>query len=309
MTSVSLTAPMDRRRVRFSSRTRRALAGWGFSLPFLLLYATFELVPVVAALGFSFTDLRSRDLLDPLAVNPVGLGNYAKLLGDEVFWQAIVNTLYFAAVSVPLTIVIGMALAIALNSGIRRMKTFFRVGYYLPVVSSIVAISVVWRYLLGHDIGLVNVMLGWFGIDGPNWLVDPFWAMPSLIAMAVWRHVGFVMVIYLAGLQAIPGELYEASSMDGASTWQRFWNITLPMLRPTTLFIVVISVIGNLQFFEEPFVMTGGGPLHRTTSISLLIYDTFGTGQYGYAAAISYVLFVVIAILSLIQFRLLRSKT
>ncbi|WP_327091529.1 sugar ABC transporter permease [Nonomuraea sp. NBC_01738] len=309
MTSIALPAARERRRLRLSARARRNLAGWGFSLPFLILYAVFELVPVVAALGFSFTDLRSRDLLNPLNVDPVGTANYARLLSDDVFWQAIANTLYFAAVTVPLTIVIGMALAFALNSGINRLKTFFRVSYYLPVVSSIVAIAVIFRYLLGQEIGLVNVVLGWFGIDGPNWLMDPFWAMPSLIGMAVWRHVGFVMVIYLAGLQSIPGELYEASSIDGASARQRFWHVTLPLLRPTTLFLVIVSVIGNLQFFEEPFVMTGGGPLHRTTSISFLIYDTFGTGQYGYAAAISYVLFLVIALLSVVQFRLLRSTS
>ncbi|MFI6527064.1 carbohydrate ABC transporter permease [Streptomyces uncialis] len=291
-----------------SARTRRAVAGWMFSLPFLVLYALFELVPVVASIAISFTDMRSTDMRNPLAVESAGLDNYVRILSDDVFWQAVLNTVYFTAVSVPFTLAAGLALALALNRGMGRLQTFFRVGYYLPVVSSVIAVAVVWNYLLAPESGLVNTALGVVGIEGPDWLKDPDWAMPALIAMAVWRHMGFAMVIFLAGLQGIPGELYEAARLDGVSRWQSFRHITLPMLRPTVLFMVVISVIGNLQFFEEPFVMTQGGPLNSTTSISYQIYQTFGSGQYGYAAALSYVLFILIALLALLQFRLLREK-
>ncbi|MFJ2739838.1 carbohydrate ABC transporter permease [Streptomyces sp. NPDC087440] len=308
-TGAPASRPAGGRRVRAgSARSRRAVAGWVFSLPFLVLYALFELVPVIASVAISFTDMRSTDLRDPLAVDPAGFDNYSRILSDDVFWKAVGNTFYFTAVSVPLTLVCGLALAVALNSGIARFKTFFRVGYYLPVVSSIIAVAVVWNYLLNDDMGLINTVLGWVGIDGPDWLNSTTWAMPALIAMAVWRHMGFAMVIFLAGLQGVPQEMYEAATLDGTTKWQAFRHITLPMLRPTMLFMVVISMIGNLQFFEEPFVMTQGEPLNSTTSIAYQIYEAFGTGQYGYAAAMSYVLFLLIALLTLVQFRLLREK-
>jgi multiple sugar transport system permease protein len=206
---------------------------------------------------------------------------------------------------VPLTMVSALAVAVALNRGVTRFRTFFRVGYYLPVVTSIVAIAVVWRFLLEPDAGLVNQLLGLVGVEGRNWLNDTFWAMPWLILMAAWRNMGFLMVIFLAGLQAIPGHLYEAASVDGASSWSKFRYITLPMLRPTLLFGAVITGIGYLQFFEEPFVMTQGRPLNRTLSVSYDIYNQFGFGNYSYAAAMSYVLFIAIVVLTVLQFRVL----
>ncbi|MFI6819031.1 carbohydrate ABC transporter permease [Nonomuraea sp. NPDC050328] len=295
-------------RARSSDRTRRAVAGWVFALPFVLLYAAFELFPLIVSVVMSFTDMRSTDLRDPLNINTVGLDNFARILGDAKFWQATWNTLVFVAFSVPFTLAIGLALGIALNSGVRRLRTVFRIGFYLPVISSGVAVAVIWRYLLSTDAGLINSALRLVGIDGPAWLNDTRTALPSLIAMAVWRHVGFAMVIFLAALQGIPRELYEAAEIDGAGRRQAFRHVTLPLLRPAVLFIVVISVIGNLQFFEEPFIMTQGGPLDTTTSISYQIYTTFGFGQYGYAAAMSWVLFVIIACLTLLQFRLMREK-
>ncbi|MFI6322871.1 carbohydrate ABC transporter permease [Nonomuraea sp. NPDC050556] len=291
-----------------SARTRRAVAGWVFALPFVLLYAAFELVPLLVSVVMSFTDMRSTDLRDPLSIDAVGLGNFARILGDDKFWQATFNTLFFVAFSVPFTLAIGLALGIALNSGVNRLKTFFRVSFYLPVVSSGVAVAVIWRYLLSTDTGLINSALRLVGIDGPAWLNDTRTALPALILMAVWRHAGFAMVIFLAALQGIPRELYEAAEIDGAGRWQAFRGVTLPMLRPATLFMVVISVIGNLQFFEEPFIMTQGGPLNTTNSISYQIYTTFGFGQYGYAAAMSWVLFAIIAALTMIQFRLMRER-
>lgn len=295
-----------RARGQLSPRARRGLVAWGFALPFVVVFATFMAGPVLASLAMSFTDLRSTDLRNPLNVNFVGLDNYVRLLGDEAFRQAAVNTAVFVLGCVPLTIVSALAVALALNKGVTRLRTFFRVGYYLPVVTSIVAVAIVWRFLLQPDTGLVNSLLGTVGVHGPRWLDDTTFALPSIIVMTAWRGMGFIMVVFLAGLQAIPGQVYEAARIDGASRWQQFRFITLPMLRPTMLFAVVITSIGQLQFIEEPFVMTRGGPLGSTTSVTMDVYNQFGFGNYGYASAMSYALFVVIAVLTAIWFRLLR---
>ena len=265
--------------------------------------------PVLASFAMSFTDLRSADLRDPFGVNPVGLDNYVRLFGDDTFRQAALNTAYFVLVGVPLTMVLGLAAAVGLDAGITRFRTFFRVGYYLPVVTSIVAIAVVWRFVLEPDSGIVNTLLGYVGIEGPSWLTNPTTAMPALIVMTAWRNLGYLMVIFLAGLQAIPRDLYEAAAMDGSGAWSRFRHVTLPLMRPTLLFGGVITGIGYLQFFEEPFVMTKGGPLDSTLSMAFYTYKQFGFGNYSYAAAVSYVLFIAIVVLTLVQFRLLRSKT
>jgi len=275
--------------------------------PFLVLFAVFTAGPVLSALGMSFTDIRSTDLRTPLSVGFTGIENYRQLLGDATFWKALTNTAYFVAVGVPLTMLVALAAAVGLNS-ITRLRGFFRVGYYLPVVTSIVAVAVVWRFLLQPDGGLANTVLGWVGVDGPRWLEDTTWAMPSLIAMATWRNLGYLMVIFLAGLQTVPPDVLEAGEVDGASRWQRFRLITLPLLRPTLLFGAVITSVGYLQFFEEPFVMTQGGPLDSTLSMSYYVYKQFGFGNYGYASAVSYVLFVIIVVFTAIQFRLLREK-
>ena len=290
-------------------RRRRALVAWGFALPFMVLFLVFMAGPVIGSFLMSFTDLRSIDLQTPLAVDPVGLENYSRLMSDQVFHQAAFNTAYFVVVGIPLTMALALAAAVALNSGIRRFNTFFRVGYYLPVVTSIVAVAVVWRFLLQPDYGVVNTLLGWVGIDGPDWLSSTTWAMPSLIAMAAWRNMGYLMVIFLAGLQTIPEHLYEAAELDGAGPWGRFRHVTFPLLRPTLLFGAVITGIGYLQFFEEPFVMTQGGPLNSTLSVSYHIYNQFGFGNYSYAAAMGYVLFVAVVALPAVQFRLLRPQT
>ena len=294
--------------VRRQQRRRRALTGWAFSAPFMILFAVFLAVPVLASLVMSVTDLRSTDLRDPLAVNFVGIDNFSRLFSDELFVKSMVNTFVFVIVGVPLTMVLGLAAANALNSGLIKLRGLFRVGFYLPVVTSIVAIAVVWRLVLDPSSGLVNALLGYIGIDGPDWLGSTSTALPSLIVMAAWRNFGFLMVILLAGLQSIPAELYEASTIDGAGRWDQFKSITLPLLRPTLLFGAVVTGIGYLQFFEEPFVMTRGGPLSSTLSVSYHIYNQFGFGNYGYAAAASYVLFLAVVALSVIQFRLLGER-
>jgi multiple sugar transport system permease protein len=279
-----------------------------FCSPFLIFFFAFGLWPVLASLLMSFTDITSRDLRTPFGVGFVGLDNYLSLFADDTFVRAVLNTLYFVAVGIPVTMLVSLVAAVAVYSGINRLKAVFRVGYFAPVVTSIIAIAVVWRYMYQEN-GLFNAALGVIGIDGPDWLNDPAWSMPALIIMAVWRNFGIPMVIFLAGLQAIPTELHEAASVDGASKWRSFRSITLPLLKPTTLVVAVLLSIAYLQFFEEPFVMTGGGPLDSTISIGYYAYKQFGFGLYGLASAASYVLVLVIALLSFLQFRLFRTRS
>jgi multiple sugar transport system permease protein len=289
---------------------RENLIGWGFALPFVIVFAVFMAGPIVASLLLAFTSFGLADLRNPLGASFIGVDNFVKLLSDGKFLSSILNTAYFVVVGVPLTLALGLAAATALNRGITRFRTVFRVGYYLPVVTSIVAIAVVWRFVLNPDQGLVNAVLQSLGIRGPNWLADPLLAMPSIIAMATWRNLGSSMVIFLAGLQTIPPTLYEAASIDGAGRWQAFRHVTLPMLRPTVLFLTVVTTIGYLQLFEEPFVMTGGGPLDKTLSVSMYMYQQgFTFFHQGYAAAIAWVLFLIVAVVAFVQFRVLKSTT
>jgi len=289
---------------------RDDLIGWTFAAPFVILFGIFLAFPILASFVLSFTSFGLKDLANPVGTTVVGLKNYIDLFSDSKFWTALFNTFYFVIVGVPLTLVFGLLIATALNRGVSRFRTVFRVGYYLPVITSIVAIAVVWRFLLDPDVGLINMLLGGLGINGPAWLADPVLAMPSIIAMAVWRNLGFAMIVFLAGLQAIPSTLYEAAAIDGAGRAQGFRYVTLPMLRPTILFMTVITTIGYLQLFEEPFVMTGGGPLDKTLSITMYMYQQgFTFFHQGFASAIAYVLFVIVAIVAFLQFKFLRSDT
>jgi multiple sugar transport system permease protein len=289
---------------------RQDLIGWSFAAPFVILFGIFLALPIVAALALSFTSFGLRDLQNPIGTTFVGLENYADMFADPKFWKSLGNTAYFVVVGVPLTLVLGLVIANALSRGITRFRTAFRVGYYLPVITSIVAIAIVWRFLLNPDVGLINMLLKNVGIDGPAWLANPTLAMPSIIAMAVWRNVGFAMVVFIAGMQAIPAVLYEAAAIDGAGRWKAFRYVTLPMLRPTILFMLVITTIGYLQLFEEPFVMTDGGPLDATLSVTMYMYQQgFEFFHQGYASAIAYVLFVIVAVVAFLQFKFLRSET
>lgn len=314
-----MTAPPLARREAAGSRIgplaprhgwRQDLIGWSFAAPFVILFGIFLALPIVAALVMSFTSFGIRDLQNPIGTTFVGLENYTNLLADPKFWKSLGNTAYFVLVGVPLTLVLGLVIANALSRGITRFRTAFRVGYYLPVITSIVAIAIVWRFLLNPDVGLINLLLKNVGIEGPAWLANPTLAMPSIIAMAVWRNVGFAMVVFIAGMQAIPAVLYEAAAIDGAGRWKAFRYVTLPMLRPTILFMLVITTIGYLQLFEEPFVMTDGGPLDATLSVTMYMYQQgFEFFHQGYASAIAYVLFVIVAIVAFLQFKFLRSDT
>lgn len=291
------------------SRGRENLTGWVFAFPFVAIFLVFLAGPIIATFLMSFTDFGLRDLRNPLGADWIGVKNYTNLLEDKKFLRAILNTTYFVVAGLPLTIMTGLLVAIGLNQGLGRLTAFFRVGYYLPVVTSIVAIAVVWRYLVNPDLGLINRVLGLVGLEGYNWLGNPALAMPTIIAMAVWRNLGSTMVIFLAGLQTIPKEMYEAAHIDGAGRWAAFRHITLPLLRPTMLFAVVITSIGYLQLFEEPFVMTKGGPLDRTLSVSMYLYQQgFNFFHQGYASAMAYILFAAIVVLAIVQFRLLRPQ-
>ena len=298
--------PERRRRSRRGAAEARA--GILLALPFVLLFAVFTAWPVLQSMIMSFTDMRISDIRTPFAVDFVGLDNYRTAFADPVFRRAAMNTGVFVLLGVPLTITAGLGAALALNQGVGRLRSVFRIGFYSPVITSIVAVAVVWRFLLQPGTGLVNTVLGWVGIDGPHWLGDQRTALLSLVIMAVWRNFGTSMIIFLAGLQAVDPGLHEAAALDGAGRWRRFVSITLPSIRPTMLFVLVTTSIGYLQFFEEPFVMTNGGPLNATVSASMYTYNQFGFGNYGVAGAMAYLTFLVIGLVTLVQFRLMREK-
>ncbi|MBA2384864.1 MAG: sugar ABC transporter permease [Actinobacteria bacterium] len=284
------------------------VTGWLFALPFVLVFAVFLALPILASFVLSFTNFGIANLQSWFSADVIGLDNYTKLFDDEKFLKAARNTGVFVLFGVPLTILFGLVAAVGLNQALGRVVALFRVGYYLPVVTSIVAIAVVWRYLLAPDAGLINLVLDGVGIGGPNWLGQRSTALGSIIALGVWRNLGFDMVVFLAALQGINPALYEAARVDGATSWHVFRRITVPLLRPAILFLTVITTAGYLQLFEEPFVMTGGGPLDSTLSVSMYVYQQgFTFLNLGYASAIAYALFVAIIVLAAIQFRLLRS--
>jgi multiple sugar transport system permease protein len=295
-----------------AARRRANLAGWGMSAPFTAILGVFLLVPILASLALSFTSFSIGNIQDWTSAQFIGLDNYTKLFGDDTFVRSLRNTAYFVLVGMPCTIVIGLLLAVALNQGIGKLRALFRVGFYLPVVTSIVAIAVVWRYMLDPDVGIINAALAQIGIAGPDWLGNPNTTMPSIIALGVWRNVGNAMVIFLAALQTVDPHLYEAARVDGAKGRQLFRHVTVPMLRPAILFVTVITTIGYVQVFEEPFVMTGpsGGADQSGLTTSLFVYQQgFRFFNLGYASAAAYTLFVFIAVLAIVQFRVLRTRS
>ncbi|MEU9191247.1 sugar ABC transporter permease [Streptomyces sp. NPDC048484] len=300
--------PGPPRGMRRSRGARRTAVAWLFLAPFALVFLLFTAIPTVAALGFSLTDLRGTDLRHPLAVDFTGLENYLRLFQDESFLRDILNTILFVAVGVPLTMGIGFALALALNSGIRRLRGVFRTVFFAPVVTNVVAVALIWQYAFNES-GTVNKVLGAVGFAGPNWLDDPNLAMPVVILLGILRNFGIAMVLFLAGLQAIPEDVYEAASLDGAGRWQQLRHITLPLLLPTTLMVSVLLTVFYLQVFDEPYLLTNGGPLGSTESMALYTYRQFGSGEFAMSSAASFVMLVLVALVSVVQFRLLRPKS
>jgi multiple sugar transport system permease protein len=287
------------------ARGRRIAPGWWFVAPALLLIIVFFLGPVIAAIGLSFTDFDLYALADPRAARWVGVQNYVRVLHEPLFWQALRNTLYFAIVGGPLTVAASLGAALLVNARAVRWKGTARAVFFAPFVTTLVAVAIVWRYLYHPRYGLLNWMLGHVGIHPIDWLGDPHWAMPAIILMATWKNFGYNMLICIAGLQNIPRELYEAAALDGASPWQRFRHVTIPMLAPTLFFVVIVTMIGYLQLFTEPYVMTAGGPLRATTSLVLYMYEEgFRWWRLGVAAAIAFLLFLLIVVFTIIQRRI-----
>lgn len=281
---------------------------YALAAPALAAIGVFFFLPAIASLFLSFTDFDIYALADAANLRFVGVSNYARLLAEPRFWTALWNTLYFVFIGGPLSVAVSLAAALLINAHVVRFKGFFRTVLFLPVVTTLVAVAVVWRYLYHPRYGLLNRGLALFGIDPIDWLGDPQWAMPAIILMAVWKNFGFNMVIFLAGLQSVPERLYEAARLDGAGPWRQFTGVTLPMLQPTFLFVAVITMIGYCQLFAEPYVMTQGGPGDSTLSLVLLMYEEgFRWWNLGYAAALAFSLFCLILILTSVQPRLRRA--
>jgi multiple sugar transport system permease protein len=280
-----------------------------FLAPALILILVFFFLPVVASLLLSFTDFDIYALGDLERLRFVAFDNYLRLVRDPLFWTALKNTLYFVLVGGPLSVAVSLGAALLVNHRLVRFKGLFRSLLFLPVVTTLVAIAVVWRYLYHPRYGFLNYLLGLLGLGPIDWLGDPDWAMPAIILMAIWKNFGFNMIIFIAGLQSIPARLYEAAVIDGANAWRQFRHVTLPMLGPTFVFVTVITMIGYFQLFAEPYVMTQGGPANSTLSVALLMFqEGFRWWNLGYAAAVAFTLFVIVLAGTLLQLRLRREE-
>jgi len=274
---------------------RASTAGWIFAGPALIVLGIFFGIPVASALLLSLTDFDLYALADMSNLRFVALGNYVDLLQTPLFWKSLGNTAYFVVIGVPLSIAVSLGAALLLNAKVARFKGLFRTALFAPVVTTLVAVAVIWRYLFHTSYGLVNWALGHIGIAPVDWLGDPAWAMPTIILFAVWKNFGYNMVIFIAGLAAIPEDLYEAARIDGASRWQQFLHVTLPMLGPVLLVVAVITVSGYFQLFAEPYVMTRGDPLQSTVSVLYFMYEEgFMWWNLGRASAVAFMLFLII---------------
>jgi len=280
-------------------------AGWLFAAPALVAIAVFFVVPVVAALVMSATDFDIYALADLRNTRFVGLGNYFQLLQTPLFWRALLNTLFFVVVGVPLSIAVSLGTALLLHSRLARFTGFFRTALFAPVVTTLAAVAVVWIFLLHARYGTLNYALSWLGLRPVDWLGDPRWAMPAIVLLSVWKNFGYNMIILLAGLQAIPAELYEAAQLDGAGPGAAFRHVTVPALAPMLLMVSILTMAGHFQIFAEPYVMTQGGPAERTVTVLYLMYENgFKWWSLGSASAVAFVLFLFMLGTSLLQGRL-----
>ena len=297
--TAGLTARDRLRHLRFKLANSENLYGLAFVGPLIIGLIVFTYGPVIYSAWLS---LNEGDYLRPPVF--VGLANYARALQDELVGRALLNTAYYVIITVPVGIALALLLATAMNQKLRGI-VFYRAIYFLPTITSAVAISLMWAWMYNPQFGLINTTLKAIGIKGPKWLASPDWAMPAIMIMAIWRGLGYNMLLFLAGLQSIPKELMEAAEIDGANAAQRFFRITLPLLSPTTFMLVVLSIIGGFQIFEYSYVMTRGGPLYSTLTAVLMIYQKgFETFEMGYASALAYLLFAIILVLTVIQFRM-----
>jgi multiple sugar transport system permease protein len=274
---------------------RLSAIAWGFVAPAVLVIGMFFVLPVLAGLALSLTDFDIYALADLRNLRFVGLYNYLHLVRTPLFWQALGNTFYFVVVGVPLSILLSLGSALLLHSRVARFKPLFRTALFAPVVTTLVAVAVVWRYLFQTRYGMVNYALAQIGIDPLDWLGDPRFAMPTIILLAAWKNFGYNMVIFLANLQAIPEEVYEAARIDGASSLQQLIYVTLPMLKPTLLLVGILTTAGYFQLFAEPYVMTQGGPLRSTVSVLYFMYEEgFKWWNFGTASTVAVLLFGLI---------------
>lgn len=278
---------------------KRNPAAWAFVLPALTVIGLFFAVPVLAGLALSLTDFDLYALADLRNLRFVGLDNYLAVLQQPLFWRALGNTAYFVVLGVPLSIGLSLGCAVLLQSKLARFKPLFRTALFAPVVTTLVAVAVVWRYLFHVRYGWINQMLGQVGIEPIDWLGDPNWSMPAIIVFAAWKNFGGNMIIFIAALQAIPEDLYEAARLDGAKAWAQFRHVTVPMLGPTLLMVSILTIAGYFQLFAEPYVMTQGGPLQSTVSVLYLMYEEgFRWWNLGAASAVAFVLFALIVVVT-----------
>lgn len=286
--------------------TRQRVA-WGFVAPALVALGLFFFLPIAASLVLSFTDFDIYALADLGNLRFVGFGNYLTLLSTPLFWKALGNTVEFVILGVPLSIAVSLAAALFINSSLARFKGLFRTIFFAPVVTTLVAVAVIWRYLFNTRFGLINGLLDLVGVGPVDWLGSPHWAMPAIVVFAVWKNFGYNMIILLAGLQAIPGDLYEAARIDGAGRLRQFRHVTLPGLAPLMLLVSILTMAAYFQLFAEPYVMTQGGPVQSTTSIIYLMFvQGFQFWNLGYATAVAFILFAILFGLTLLQLRLSR---
>lgn len=279
-------------------------AGYGFIMPALILLVIFSILPILVAFVISFTDMNLISLGDFSALNFVGLDNYIAVLKDPLFLKSVSNTVVYVVIGVPLVIACSLGTALLINFSQAKIFVAFRLIFYTPSITNVIAVAIIWSYLYNPQFGFFNYLLSFLHIPPIQWLQDPAIAKYSLIILAVWKAIGINMIIFLAALQGIPREYYEASELDGASRWQQLYKITIPLLKFALFFVTVTTLIGWLQFFEEPFIMTEGGPLNSTMSISLYIYNNgFKFSNFGFASAASFILFIAIVVITLIQFR------
>jgi ABC-type sugar transport system permease subunit len=302
-TTAAPPAPPIVRRTSRGYSIRRALAPYLFVLPFVAIFLAFSIYPLVFTLRLSFTNWHGSG-----AADWVGLGNYAYLLGSEAFWSSLANSGILWLLIVPIQIVVSVIVAVLLDNAKLRLRGFYRVAFIVPFVTPLVAVAQIWIVLFDQNYGAVNGLLNVVGLPDVGWLVTSQWAKPTLALLFLWKTSGFIIIIVLSGLQSIDSNIYEAASIDGANKVRQVWSITVPLLRRTIMFAVVLQTLAVFQMFAEPFVVTKGGPYGSTTTAGLYLYNHITRADLGTGAANSFLLVVIVMALSLGFVRLLRAK-